>query len=121
MKTADKASRSITACWSWTFGIATLALVVGWAATSQAAVNTVAWYRLGEDDPGAGTNLLGQNPTVDIGANRLNLTRFGNPTNRADTAVLSQGSTLSMQFQGTTYGGDGYATNIPATSAINNF
>lgn len=38
-----------------------------------------AWYRLGDDDPGAAAGNLGNDPTRDSFADKLDLTRFGNP------------------------------------------
>lgn len=117
MKTLHKLSGSISARWARAFAITALALVVGMATTVQATVNTVAWYRLGEDDPGSGTNLLGQTTSIDSSGNGFNLSRVGSPTNRADT-VFSQklATTLSMQFNGSS----SYATNIAITTLTTN-
>jgi len=38
-----------------------------------------AYYRLGDDDPGATAGALGNDPTRDSFADKLDLTRFGNP------------------------------------------
>ncbi len=104
-------------------GIAIAASLACAALTAHATVTTVAWYQLGETDPGAAANALGQNPTLDSSINSFNLTRSGAPTNRADTAALSFGSSLSMQWHdpGNAASGDGYFTNTPVTTAVNNF
>src|SRR5204862_4923942 len=118
MSTSHKLLRPITTRWRWSFRIATLMLVMGWAATSRAAVTTVAFYKLGDADPGAAANTLGQNPTVDSSGNGFNLSRSGSPTNRADVANESMilGSTLSMQFNGSSR----YSTNFSVTALTTN-
>ena len=62
----------------------------------QGAIQVLANYRLGEDDPGAGPTNIGQNPTFDSGPNHLNLTREGTPHYASD--VGTPASTVSMQF-----------------------
>src|SRR5437868_9236856 len=58
-----------------------------------------AYYRLGDDDPGAAASQLGQNPTRDSFSDGLDLTRFGAPHYAAD--VPPRGpfpNKLSMSF-----------------------
>lgn len=66
----------------------------------RAATTSIAFYRLGEDDPGAGPSTVGMDPTFDAGPNQLNLSRFGSPHYSSD--VLAKGSTVSMLFNPTT-------------------
>ena len=65
----------------WALVILTLAL--GLVAERNASANAVvrgAYYRLGDDDPGAAPSLLGNNPTKDSFSDALDLTRFGRRT-----------------------------------------
>src|SRR5436305_5409522 len=58
-----------------------------------------AYYRLGDDDPGAAASQLGQDPTRDSFSDGLDLTRFGAPRYSAD--VPPRGplpNKLSMAF-----------------------
>lgn len=83
--------------------------------TAQAAVTTVAQYRLGEADPGAAAGGAGANPTVaSVGA--INLARNGVPVYSAVTPP-GVNSTLSMAFNS---GVDRYTGSI-VTTAANNF
>jgi len=72
------------------------------ASSCAAAVQPVAQYRLGEDDPGAGASSAGQATTLDHGPSHLDLTRSGTPHYSSDVApgaAAATGSTLSMQFK----------------------
>ena len=84
--------------------------VVGWwlalASVCPAAVQTVAQYRLGEDDPGATASAPGQATTLDHGPAHLDLSRSGTPHYSSDVApgaALATGSTLSMQFKASSF------------------
>jgi len=83
------------------------------SALRAASLTNVAWYKLGEDDPGAVANTTGQNPTQDSSANNLDLTRTGSPTYRADADGQAFGSTLSMEFNGSS---DRYSGAVVPTS-----
>ncbi len=85
-------------------------LIVATPGVSLATIDTVALYRLGEDDPGANPSNVGQNPTFDGGPNHLNLTRLGTPHYSAD--VGARGSTISMRFDPATQD-DYYRTPLP--------
>jgi len=81
--------------------------------TSYGAVNTVAWYKLGEGDPGALAGNTGNATTLDSSGNGFHLTRSGAPTYSADTALRS-GSSLSMEFDGVD---DSYTRATEVTNA----
>src|SRR5688572_28614641 len=58
-----------------------------------------AYYRLGDDDPGAAPNLSGQDPTRDSFAEALHLSRIEDPRYSADVPPLGPTpNTLSMRF-----------------------
>jgi hypothetical protein len=84
----------------WALVILTLAL--GLVAERNASANAVvrgAYYRLGDDDPGAAPSLLGNNPTKDSFSDALDLTRFGAPHYTSD--VPPRGpvpNSLAMSF-----------------------
>lgn len=89
---------------------------------APAAVTPIAYYRLGEADPGASAGTLGQNPTRDS-AGTFDLARNGTPTyssNVSSTAAANVGSTLSMDFDGAGNDNDRYnlaaAVPTPATN-----
>jgi len=68
-----------------------------------------AYYRLGDDDPGASPGAVGDNPTVDSFSNHLDLTRYGSPTYSSDVPPLGPvDSTLSMAFPNIGLGGPAY-------------
>ncbi|MFI5378174.1 MAG: LamG-like jellyroll fold domain-containing protein [Tepidisphaerales bacterium] len=77
-------------------GAAGIALSVTGASASPVLFGD--YYRLGENDPGAGPGNLGNATTVDSGLWQLDLTRSGTPTYSADTAARAVGSKLSMSF-----------------------
>lgn len=85
------------------------------AATTQAAVLTVAYYRLGEADPGAVAGQEVGETTVDSGGS-ASLTRVGGtaPVYSADTGVA--GSTLSVQMAG-----GGFVKDTPVVTLTDNW
>jgi len=99
--------------------IRALALVIVTLATgARATVTNVAWYRLGENDPGAVSGQVANSTTEDlIGGNDLK--RFGNAryTNNVSSAAAKIGSTLAVQFDGTSQ----FFSNAVVTTARNNF
>jgi len=85
----------------------------------EAAVSPVAWYRLGDKDPGAAAGAVGNATTLDFIAAR-NLNRVGSPTylnNAVASATNALGSTLGMRFGGN---GNLYSRAVLST-AQNNF
>lgn len=98
-------------------GCVVLCLALG----AGAATNTIAYYRLGEDDPGAGPSTLGQDPTRDHSPNKLDLNRFGSPhysSNVAPGAAAVTGSIVAMQFSPQTL--DAYYRLNPVTTLTDN-
>src|SRR5688572_24560997 len=74
------------------------------AGSTFAAVTPLAYYRLGEADPGAGASTIGQDPTQDSAGN-FDLARNGTPmytSNVSAVAAANVGSTLAMDFAGAT-------------------
>jgi hypothetical protein len=57
-----------------------------------------AYYRLGEDDPGAAAGAVGNDPTRDSFTDKLDLSRVGSPHYSADTPAKYALSKLSMAF-----------------------
>lgn len=78
-----------------------------------AQLNLVAWYRLGEADPGATPGGPGANPTIDS-AGAFDLASVGAPTY---SVTPSPPSALSMAFAGA----DGYRNGAPVSLATDNF
>jgi hypothetical protein len=69
------------------------------APTAKAVISVHAFYRLGDDDPGAVAGNLGDDPTKDSGGAHLDLTRRGLPTYSSDVpANVRLPDTLSMDF-----------------------
>jgi hypothetical protein len=65
-----------------------------------------AYYRLGDDDPGAVIDGTGNNPTQDSFGGKLNLDRFGMPRYSADVPARGPfGNTFSMAFANDGLGG----------------
>ena len=96
-----------------------LALSLAFSAVSHAAVTNVAWYRLGENDPGAASGVVVSGFTTNLIGSQ-NLIPFGSPryTNRFATTAASQvGSSLSVNFNGTSQ----YLSNAIISSAVDNF
>src|SRR6266852_4819761 len=89
------------------------------ATSSLAAVTNVAWYRLGEKDPGAASGQIVSSASVDLVAGH-NLKRFGGPryTNNVSPAAASQlGSSLAVLFNGVNQ----FYSNTVVSTARNNF
>lgn len=89
---------------------------------SASAFVSGAYYRLGDDDPGAVAGNIGSDSTIDSFSNKLDLARYGSPTYSSD--VPSQGpfgDKLSMTFDNEGLGGPafpgvyGRATSLPMT------
>src|SRR2546421_1405872 len=57
-----------------------------------------AYYRLGENDPGATASAVGNDPTIDSFADALNLGRFGSPRYSSNVPAGYAQSQLSMAF-----------------------
>ena len=96
-----------------------LALVVALVTSAHAAVTNVAWYRLGENDPGAVSGPVVNSATIDFVGGK-NLRRFGSPryTNAVSRAAADRlGSTLAVLFNGANQ----FYSNAVITTARNNF
>ncbi len=86
---------------------------------THAAVTNVAWYRLGENDPGAGSGQIVSGASVDLVAGH-NLRRFGSAryTNNVSPAAASRlGSSLAVQFNGVNQ----FYSNAVVSTARDNF
>ncbi len=95
-----------------------LAFVMALAICVHATVTNVAWYRLGENDPGAANGLAVTNTTDLMGFE--NLKQFGSPlyTNSVSTSASNNvGSSLAVQFNGTSQ----YLSNGVVSTAVDNF
>src|SRR5262245_50809971 len=82
-----------------------VALSLTLESSAHATVTNVAWYRLGENDPGAVEGLVATN-SVDVVSNRL-LTLAGGPqydANVASSAAVRVGTSLSVRFSSATWG-----------------
>jgi len=83
-----------------------------------------AYYRLGEDDPGAAAGAVGNNPTVDQFTNALNLGRIGSPHYSSNVPKGYATSKLSMAFANLGLGGPsflgyyGRATSLPTDQGV---
>src|SRR5947207_5498788 len=53
-------------------------------AARAATVQPLAWYRLGDDDPGAVAGNIGNDPTLDHTTNHFDLSRAGPPRYSSD-------------------------------------
>jgi hypothetical protein len=85
--------------------------------STRASVNVVAWYRLGENDPGAAPGLAATN-SIDVVSNRV-LTLVGGPiydANVASSATTHAGSFLGVRFSSTAWG-----TNALVSTLVDNF
>jgi hypothetical protein len=93
--------------------------ILALATTAHATVTNVAWYRLGENDPGAASGLAVTSATTDaVGANHLR--QFGGPLYTdaiSADAAFGVGSSLAVQFNGASQ----YLSNGLVSTAINNF
>jgi len=70
----------------WVRSIALVFVIVLWSGQQLLASAFIrgAYYRLGDDDPGAAAGALGNDPTKDSFADKLDLTRFGTPRYSVD-------------------------------------
>jgi len=85
----------------------------------SSTVTTVAWYRLGEDDPGALSGLPVTNTSRDS-AGTSHLTPFGSPTYTSAVspdAAVRAGSSLAVNFNGV----DQLLNGAVVSTAVNNF
>src|SRR5258707_2590112 len=96
-----------------------LAFVLAFATCAEASLTNVAWYRLGENDPGAVSGQVVNSTTMDfVGVNHLQ--RFGSPSytdsvsTNADNHV---GSSLAVLFNGI----DQSYSNAVVSTLQNNF
>src|SRR5437899_12808290 len=95
-----------------------LVFAITFAACARATMTNIAWYRLGENDPGAASGQVVNSTTKDfIGTNDLK--RFGSPTytNSVSADAAKLGSTLAVRFDGASQ----FYSNAVVTSARNNF
>jgi hypothetical protein len=84
-------------------------------AVADAAVTTVAYYRLGEADPGAVVGAVAANPTLpSTGA--VNLPRIGSPVYSAQSFVRP--TPIAVAFNGST---DGFRVAAPISAVTDNF
>jgi alpha-tubulin suppressor-like RCC1 family protein len=107
-----KTSRTLPAV-----ALLSLALSLALELSLHGTVTNVAWYRLGENDPGAVPGLVATN-SIDVVANRV-LTLVGGPfydTNVASSAAAHVGSSLGVRFSSTTWG-----TNALVSTVVDNF
>src|SRR5206468_607536 len=83
--------------------IACALALAGAAAGARGAPQPLAWYRLGDDDPGAAAGNIGNDPTLDHTSNHFDLSRAGPPRYSGDvppnvaTSVIGADK-LSMKF-----------------------
>lgn len=86
--------------------------------SAHAAVTNVAWYRLGENDPGAASGQGVNGTTIDFaGANNLRRLGSARYTNDVLPDAAQIGSGLAVLFTGTGF----YSNTVVATTARNNF
>ena len=93
-------------------------LVVAFAAHLQAVVTNVAWYRLGENDPGATSSGAVTN-TVDL-IDLKNLKPYNGPLYASAVSASAMnrvGSSFAVNFNGTSQ----YLSNAVVSIAVNNF
>src|SRR6185503_12371429 len=96
-----------------------LAILI-FATGADAAITVVAWYRLGENDPGAVSGGAVTNSTTDLVGTR-HLPQFGSPLYTDAVSTLASNrvaSSLGVQFNGTS---QWLLTNATVSSAVNNF
>ena len=99
--------------------LATLVLALALAAHLHAAVTNVAWYRLGENDPGAANGMAVANSTTDLMA-ATHLKQFNGPryTNVVSSGASNRvGSSLAVNFNGVNQ----FFSNGVISTAIDNF
>jgi len=103
----------------WLFAFICLALSISQNASANAFVRG-AYYRLGDDDPGAVAGAVGNDPTFDSFSDHLDLSRFGSPHYAAD--VPPNGpipNKLSMAFANISLGGPGVVGYYGRTPPLN--
>jgi Concanavalin A-like lectin/glucanases superfamily len=89
--------------------LAALALILSAPPANASAFVKGAYYRLGEDDPGAAPGNLGNNPTLDSFADHLDLGRVDSPRYSGDVpARAPYGSKLSMVLANIGLGGPAF-------------
>jgi len=113
-----KSARALAQSTTWRL-VATLLLLTALLPCARATVTNVAWYRLGENDPGATSGLAVTGTTTDlVGANHLR--QFGGPlyTSAVSADAASRlGSSLAVQFNGASQ----FLSNALVSTAANNF
>jgi hypothetical protein len=86
----------------FTLSIGAGCLFLAVAGAARAAVTTLADYRLGENDAGAGNAVAGNTTTTDISGNSLDLTKSGTTATYSSSvspsATTHTGSSLAMDF-----------------------
>lgn len=87
------------------------------ASSGRAEITLLAWYRMGEADPGAAAKMAATNPTVDSTGRERGLLRLGAPFYSANTAV--PGSSLAMVFRPAAAAG--YYSPTPIIKGTDNF
>jgi hypothetical protein len=88
--------------------LSTLLMPIITQSLSASAFIRGAYYRLGDDDPGASVAALGNDPTKDSFSDQLDLTRFFSPHYSADVPPLGpQPNKFSMAFANQSLGGPG--------------
>jgi len=96
-----------------------LAFAAGLATDALATVTNVAWYRLGENDPGGRSGNAVTNTTTDlISSNHLK--QFGSPLYSSSVSAAAANqlkSSLAINFNGTSQ----YLSNAVVSTAIDNF
>ena len=93
-------------------------IMILWATCAHAGVTTVAWYRMGENDPGAASGQVVYTRAVDlVGADHL--WRIGSPVygQVSSSATPAVGSSLAVGFNGVNQ----YYSNVVVTAARDNF
>ncbi len=87
-------------------GVTVLGMGFGVTTAKGSAFVLGAYYRLGDDDPGATAGATGNDPTVDSFGGLHNLSRFGLPSYSSDVPARGPaGDVLSMQYANVGLGG----------------
>lgn len=100
--------RSTVFRWSWR---CVFALILPACLTLQVRASAFvrgAYYRLGEDDPGAVAGAVGADPTIDSFGDALNLSRTGSPHYSSNVPKGYAASKLSMSFANEGLGGPAF-------------
>ena len=87
------------------------------ARDASGVVDTLVWYRMGEDDPGAASGNTANNPIDDSSVNGFDVWRTGTPSYTNDTPV--GGTTLAMDFEADN--NDRFTRYDELTTATDNF